>query len=135
MPEQDKLPKPREINPEHKQVLDKLRDLYQKSGAKLWYKPEDWGLRTYHKSQEGLEIVFDYGIPQILCTRDGCYTIMGSHEAGDTDKFWELLNEEFEAEVIQPKRNDQELLEEGPQGELEFQLNYSGPVVRIRKKK
>lgn len=118
----------KEIKPEHKKILNKIRELYIQSGGKPLYEPEDFGLNAFYKSGEGMEIDFDYGVPHSLRTPDGSYTILGSNVVGDTKKFWDLLNEAFEVEIITPKRNDAKI------SELEFQLQYSGPVIRIRER-
>ena len=116
------------IIPEHKEILDKLRELYVESGGKPLYKPEDWGLNEYGKSTEGLEIDFDYGVPGRLYTKEGYYMILGSSVVGNTDKFWELLNEVFNVEILIPKRDD---VETRKRSELEYQLSPSGPYIRI----
>ena len=119
------------IIPEHKKILDKLRELYVESGGKPLNKPEDWGLNECGKSTKGLEIDFDYGVPGRLYTEEGYYMILGSSVVGDTDKFWELLNEAFNVEILKPNRDD---VETRKRSELEFQLSPSGPYVRITSK-
>jgi len=118
----------KEIKPEHKKILNKLRELYIQSGGEPLYEPEDWGLNELYKSGEGMEIDFDYGVPHNLFTPDGSYMILGSNIVGDTKKFWDLLNQAFDVEIIKPKRDD------GKISELDFQLQLSGPVIRIREK-
>lgn len=118
----------KEIKPEHKKILDKLRELYIQSGGEPLYEPEDWGLNEFYKSGSGLEIDFDYGVPHNLLTPDGSYMILGSNVVGDTKKFWDLLNEAFEVEIIKPKRDD------GKISGFEFQSQISGPIIRIREK-
>lgn len=123
-----------QINPEHKGVLDKLRVLYTESGAKLYETPEDHGgADPKERKTEGdtIELSFDYGVPHRLHTSEGGYLVMGNHTAGDTNKFWQKLNEEFDVEVVKPQRNDAETLR---RSELEFQLQVSGPVVRLHPK-
>lgn len=115
-----------EIKSEHKKILDKIRQLYIESGGKPLNEPEDFGLNPHGKSKSGIEIDFDYGIPHNMYTPDGYYTILGSNLVGDTKKFWELLNQEFEVEIVKPKRND---------GKVSFQLQVSGPIVRIKEKR
>jgi len=117
-----------EIKHEHKKILDKIRQLYIESGGKPLYEPEDFGLNPRDKSESGIEIDFDYGIPHNLYTSDGYYVILGSNVVGDTKKFWELLNQEFEVEIVKPKRDDSKI------SGLEFQLQVSGPLVRIRER-
>jgi len=119
------------IKSEHKEVLNKLRELYVESGGRPLYIPEDWGLNEYGKSKEGLEIDFDYGVPGRLYTEEGYYMILGSNSVGNTDYFWKLLNEAFNVEILIPKRDD---VETRKRSELEFQLNSSGPYVRITSK-
>lgn len=116
------------IKHEHKKILNKIRGLYIQSGGKPLYEPEDFGLNNLHKSESGIEVDFDYGVPHHLYTPDGSYTILGSNIVGDTDKFWKLFNEEFEVEIIKPKRDDSKI------SGLEFQLQISGPVVRIKER-
>lgn len=117
-----------EIKPEHKKILNKLRELYIQSGGEPLYEPEDYGLNDLCKSGNGMEVDFDYGIPHYLYTPDGSYMILGSNVVGDTKKFWDLLNQAFEVEIIKPKRNDAKI------SELEFQCQMSGPIIRIREK-
>lgn len=118
----------KEIKPEYKRILDKIRELYIESGGKPLYEPEDFGLNQYGKSQRGIEVSFDYGIPERMHTPEGYYVILGSNVLGDLDKFWELFNQEFEVEIITPKRDDRKISEHGYLSEI------SGPVVRIREK-
>ena len=65
------------IKPEHKKILDKIRQLYIESGGKPLYEPEDFGLNPYSKSKSGIEIDFDYGVSHNMYTSDGYYTILG----------------------------------------------------------
>jgi len=114
------------IKPEHKEILDKIRDLYIKSGAKLSYKPEDWGLNKSEMSIDGIEVYFDYGVPVRMHTPDGYYVILGSCLCGNSEEFWELFTQEFETEIVVPKRDD------GKTSPIEYQSCYSGPIVRIK---
>lgn len=116
------------IKSEHKKILDKIRELYIESGGKPLYEPEDFGLNDLHKSDSGIEVNFDYGVPYKMYTPDGSYMILGSNVVGDTKKFWDLLNQVFEVEIIKPKRDDAKI------SGLEFQCQISGPVVRIRER-
>lgn len=119
----------REIRPDHKKLLDKIRELYVESGGKPFNKPEDWGLNKFYKSQtKEIEIDFDYGVPHNMYTSEGSYKILGSNIVGDTKKFWELFIQAFNVEVLTPQRNDAEVR---ARSELEFQCNPSGPYVRI----
>lgn len=113
------------IKPDHKKILDKIRDLYVQSGGKPLGDPEDYGLNEYGKSKEGIEIHFDYGVPSRMYTPDGCYVILGSSVCGDSEKFWELFTKEFDGKIIIPKRDDSKT------PYVQYQMNYSGPVVRI----
>lgn len=113
------------IKPEHKKILNKIRELYIQSGGEPLYEPEDFGLNNLRKSGSGMEIDFDYGVPHELYTPEGSYMILGSNVVGDTDMFWDLLNQTFEVEIVKPKRNDAGI------SELEFQLQISGPIIRI----
>jgi hypothetical protein len=114
------------IKPEHKKILDKIRELYVEAGGEPYYKPEDWGLNEFGKSKRGVEISFDYGTPQDMLTPDGYYVILGSNRCGDLNEFWELFTKEFEIEIVVPKRDDSKV------SESEYQTCYSGPTVRIR---
>ncbi len=96
------------IKPEHRKILNKIRELYIQSGGEPLYEPSS-----------GLEIDFDYGVPHELYTPEGSYMILGSNVVGDTDMFWNLLNQTFEVEIVKPKRNN-------GASELEFQLQISG---------
>lgn len=116
------------IKPEDKKILNKMRELYIQSGGEPLYEPEDFGLNDINKSKSGMEIDFDYGVPNSLYTPDGSYMILGSNVVGDTKKFWDLLNQAFDVEIIKPKRNDAKI------SGLEFQCQISGPVIRIREK-
>jgi hypothetical protein len=116
------------IKPEHKNILNKLRELYVQSGGKPMHEPEDFGLNDLNKCESGMEIDFDYGIPHYLYTQDGSYMILGSSLAGDTKKFWDLLNQAFNVEIIKPKRNDAKV------SKIEFQYQSSGPIIRIAPK-
>lgn len=114
------------IKPEHKEILDKIRELYIKAGGKPFYEPEDWGLNKYEKSIEGIEVIFDYGVPSRMITPDGYYMILGGCVCGDSEKFWELFTEEFEIVILKQKRDD------GKTHYMEYQCSYSGPLVRIK---
>jgi hypothetical protein len=114
------------IKPEHKKILNKIRELYIQSGGEPLYEPEDFGLNDLRRSKSGLEIDFDYGVPHELYTPEGSYMILGSNVVGDTNKFWDLLNQAFEIEIIKSKRNDVDI------SEIEFQLQISGPIIRIK---
>lgn len=114
------------IKPEHKKILDKIRELYVESGGKPLGDPEAWGLNKNGKSIEGIEIYFDYGVPMRMFTPDGYYVILGSSVCGDYVKFWELFIKEFETFIVSPKRVD----DKTPY--VQYQTQYSGPVVRIR---
>lgn len=117
-----------EIKPEHKKILDKLRELYIQSGGEPMYEPEDFGLNDLRKSERGMEVDFDYGVPSSLYTPDGSYMILGSNRVGDTKKFWDLFNQAFNVEIIKPKRDDAKI------SGIEFQCQISGPIIRIREK-
>lgn len=116
------------IKPEHKKILDKLRELYIQSGGMPLYEPEDYGLNEFMKVESGIEIDFDYGVPHRMYTPDGYYMILGSSLAGDTKKFWELLNQEFNVEIIVPKRDDSKT------SEFQLQTRSSGPIVLLTEK-
>jgi len=124
-------PKTPEIKPEYKEVLNKIRGLYTEAGGELRHKPEDYGLNKYHKSKKGLEVIFDYGVPEQLYTPDGSLTILGSHAIGDTKKFWSELNKAYDVEIIKPQRDDAEVRK---RSEFEYQTSYSGPLIRIKEK-
>jgi hypothetical protein len=115
------------IIPEHKKILDKIRELYVESGGEPLNDPEDLGLNKYEKSHEGIEIEFDYGVPSHMLTPDGYYMILGSCVCGNSEKFWELFSQEFETTIVVPKRDDSNI-----RGSAKYQSCYSGPVVRIR---
>ena len=116
------------IKPEYKRILDKIRELYIKSGGEPLYKPEDFGFSEFSKSITGeIEVDFDYGIPQRMYTPDGSCVILGDSIAGDTKKFWDLFTREFYVEILEPQR-------ERARSELELQLSYSGPCVIIRER-
>ena len=116
------------IRSEHKRILDKIRELYIKSGGEPLNDPEDWGLNENEKSIRGIEVNFDYGIPSHMLTPDGYYMILGSSVCGDSEKFWELFTREFETEIVVPKRDDNKT------PYMEYQCCYSGPLVRIRER-
>lgn len=118
----------KEIKSEHKKILDKLRELYIQSGGEPLYEPEDFGLSDLRKSGSGIEIDFDYGVPHEMHTPDGSYMILGSNVVGNIKKFLDLLNQDFEVEIIKPKRDDAKI------SEIEFQCQISGPIIRIREK-
>lgn len=63
-----------------------------------------------------------------MYTPDGYYMILGSSVVGDRNMFWELLNQEFNVEILIPKRCDEKV------SYLEFQLQVSGPRIRIIEK-
>lgn len=113
------------IKPEHKMILDKIRELYIIAGGKPLYEPEDFGLNEYGKSIDGIEIHFDYGVPSRMVTPDGYYVILGSCVCGDSEKFWELFTQEFETDIVMPKRDDSKTQY------MQYQSQYSGPIVRI----
>lgn len=116
------------IKPEHKKLLDRIRELYIQSGGKLSYEPEDFGLNNIVKTADGIEIDFDYGVPGTMYTPEGSYEILGSHVVGDTDMFWELFNQEFNVEILIPQRDDSKT------SYIAYQLQVSGPRVRISTK-
>lgn len=119
----------REIRPDHKKLLDRIRELYVESGGKPLYQPEEWGLNEFYKSRTGgIEVSFDHGVPEDMYTPEGSYTILGSNAAGDTKKFWKLFNQAFDVEVLTPQRNDVEVR---ARSEFEYQYGSSGPYVRI----
>lgn len=113
------------IKPEHKELLNRIRELYVQSGGKPLYEPEDYGLNNSIKTASGIEIDFDYGVPGKMYTPDGYYMILGSNVVGDTDVFWELFNQEFNVEILIPQRDDSKV------SGLAYQLQVSGPRVRI----
>lgn len=113
------------IKPEHKEILDKIRELYIQSGGQPLYDPEDWGLNDSKKSIEGIEVSFDYGSPVEMFTPDGFYMILGSCVCADSKKFWELFTQEFDCKIVIPKRDDSKT------PYLQYQLCNSGPLVRI----
>lgn len=118
-----------EIKPEHKPLLDKVRNLYIESGGKPLHKSEEFGLNQFFKSKNGkIEIDFDYGVPCHMYTPQGSYTILGSNIVGDTKKFWELLTQAFNVEILTPQRNDAIVR---ARSELEYQCCVSGPVIAI----
>lgn len=113
------------IKPEHKKILDKIRELYVKSGGEPLGEPEEYGLNEYEKSKEGIEIHFDYGVPSHMHTPDGYYVILGSSVCGNSKKFWELFTKEFGGKIVIPKRYDNKI------PYIQYQTEYSGPVLRI----
>lgn len=116
------------IRSEHKELLNKIRELYAQSGGEPLYEPEDFGLNEYIKAESGIEIDFDYGVPGRMYTPDGYYTILGINVVGNTDVFWELFNQEFNVEILIPKRDDRKV------SYIKYQLDISGPRVRISQK-
>ncbi len=116
------------MNPEHRRIIYKIRELYVQSGGKPLNKPEAYGLNEMVKSGDGIEIDFDYGVPRRMYTPDGYYMILGSSVVGDRDKFWRLLNQEFDVEIVIPKRDDRKT------NEFDLQTQVSGPTVRIKEK-
>ena len=114
------------IKPEHKEILDKIRELYIECGGEPLYKPEDWGLNEYEKSIEGIEVYFDYGVPTRMRTPDGYYVILGSCVCGNSEEFWELFTKEFDIKIVLPKRDDSKT------HYMTYQSQYSGPLVRIK---
>lgn len=130
-----------EIKPEYKGIVDKIRATYQKNGADLFHEPEEYGVNQYHgKTQDGsIRLSFDYGAAQDLETPDGGIVVLGSHGANyDGDQVMKDLKQDlganFDITVVKPKRNDAEL-RKAPHGELEFQLQNSGPIWELTPKK
>ncbi len=113
------------IIPEHKVILDKIRELWIESGGRPISSPEVWGLNNTDKSDKGIEILFDYGCPHFMYTPDGFYTIIGGGFIANTDKFWELFTKEFKIEAVTPARDENKISVD------EYVNNFSGPVVRI----
>ena len=113
------------IKSEHKKILDRIRELYIESGGRPFDEPEAWGLNKFEKSNNGIQVHFDYGSPDRMYTPDGGYMILGGHIQGDHEKFWESFFREFEVVTVVEKRND------GNVSELEYLSQYSGPIVRI----
>jgi hypothetical protein len=116
----------KQIRPEHKMILDKIRELYVESGGKPLYNQEDLGLNKCEKSIEGIEISFDYGVPIRMLTPDGYCMILGSSICGDLKEFWNFFIEEFDTTIIVPKRDDSKT------HYMAYQTMYSGPIVRIK---
>lgn len=116
------------IKSEHKKILDKIRDLWIQSGGKPFGDPETWGLNERGKSIDGIEIHFDYGVPYRMFTPDGYYIVLGCSLVGDTNKFWGLFVQEFDTEIVVPKREDSKM----SLGECD--CSYSGPLVRIEQR-
>lgn len=126
------------IKPEHKAILDTVRSVWTEHGARVWETPESHGgVDKYRPSNDGtLQISFDYGTPQRLETSDGSYTILGSHvSSGDMSAAFEdlkgKLGQNYDLEIAKPQRDDGETRR---RSELEFQLQYSGPWIRLKPK-
>ena len=118
-----------EIRPDHKKLLDKIRELYVESGGAPLHQPEEYGLNEFYRSKTGgIEVDFDYGVPHDMYTPEGSYTILGSNIMGDTKRFWELFTLAFDVEVLIPQRDDAKVI---ARSELEYQCSLSGPYVRI----
>jgi len=112
----------------NRDVLDKIQLLLIESGAVL-FKGYPYTLNRLHKSVMGVfELDFDFGVPLHFYTPEGSYDI-GVAEVGDTKKFWEFLLQHFDVGIINPKK-DMEAC-----SRLEYQTEYSGPYVKIRKRK
>ncbi|MBA7490364.1 hypothetical protein ES702_00902 [subsurface metagenome] len=126
-----------EINPEYRKVLDTIRTLYQESGMRPMYEPEEFGVDKFLKSQEGLEVIFDQGYARKLLTPEGGYEITGGASGGgDTEKLWQLFNEAFDVEVVVPKKGDSKLLQQEAlkkRGLIGLKTS-PGPLVRIKEK-
>ncbi|PJE69107.1 hypothetical protein COU96_01520 [Candidatus Shapirobacteria bacterium CG10_big_fil_rev_8_21_14_0_10_38_14] len=132
----------KEIKPEYKELINRIRATYQKNGADLFHQPEDFGgPNPYHgKTKDGsLRLSFDYGAVQDLETPDGGITVLGDHGGVnyDSDKIMSDLKEDlgsdFNITVDRPKRNDAKL-RETPHGEIEYQIQYSGPTWKLTPK-
>lgn len=115
-------------NKTYKLLLEKLRDLWCETGGKVWHSPEEYGLNDWYKSENGIEIDFDYGTPDKMYTSDGAYTILGSCMCGNTKEFMQKIKETFNVDIIVPKRDDSKIFV------YEYQACISGPRIRISEK-
>lgn len=114
------------LNKVHKVMLEKIRELAIQAGWELTETPEQHGLNEYMTSETGgIEIEFDYGSPMRMLTSIGSYVILGSCICGDNKKFKTLFDNTFATTVVRPQRDD----DKTPY--LEYQLNHSGPTIRI----
>lgn len=119
----------RDVKPEHKPILSRIRELFVKSGGVPLYQPEHFGLNTTSRSRTGgLEVQFDYGVPSRLFTSDGYYVILGSNTVEDVKAFWDLFTRAFQVEILEPQRDDAEVRK---RDEFEYLTSQSGPYVRI----
>ena len=114
-----------DVLPEHRPILDKIRELWQQSGGECAHHYDAHGLNTYYPSKDGIVLIFDYGCPYRLAVPEGYYVPTGGGMVGDTKKFWQLFCEAFDTDIIKPQRNDNEV------SRLEFQCAPSGPMVKI----
>ena len=88
-------------NSTHRNIIYKLRALWEESGGIAHKIPEQWPVNVRCKIIEGYEIVFDCGTPCEMFTADGSYMILGDCTLGDRKLFWKLLNASFNTEVIE----------------------------------
>lgn len=122
------------IRPEHKKYIVKIRELWVRSGGRLWHEAEEWGLNTFgRKAGEpgSIELSFDYGVPHRLCVDDGEYVVLGSCGGGDLEEFWRLLNEAYTVHIVRPKRDDAVVRRTNP---VAYQTQHSGPLVALVEK-
>lgn len=115
-------------NPTYKLLLEKLRDLWCETGGELWSRPEEYGFDESRKSKNGIEIDFDYGTPNKMYTPDGSYVILGSCMCGKINEYMKNIEETFNVEIVVPLRDDSKC------SDIKFQLERSGPVIRISEK-
>ena len=125
------------MNPQHEKLLNKIRELYIQCGGRMLYTPEEHNLNNLIPIEasltSGIEVSFDYGTPNMMCTPEGGYVILGSNNILSTgkDDFWKVFNETFDVQILIPKRNERETYKRSYD---EFQNTLSGPYVLIKEK-
>jgi hypothetical protein len=120
-----------QIRPEHKRYIERIRELWGQSGGVRFYDWRGYDLNPHgQKATEAgvVELLFDYGVPVYLCFAEGCYSPIASYTIADTEKFWRLLNEAYAVHIITPTRDHSKT------SPLDFQLQYSGPLVALVEK-
>ncbi|MCK4589105.1 MAG: hypothetical protein KAT77_01585 [Nanoarchaeota archaeon] len=123
-----------EINPEHKRLIDTIRDLFIQAGGK--YKTlggPDYKLKSYPRSKDGPVLYFQDGLPLFLYFPEGSYNVLGNNRLYSTEtveKFRKLFDATFRTEEVPGSFQTKPF--SGPHGTPDLE---SGPHLKILEKR